>query len=455
MNYQEAKKIREKSYISYLTEKLSEGRGLGSALRATSSERSEAKAMGYKEKFDAMNIVKFMTGGSKFATALYGSMRGRSPEDIQYFTGTKKAKEVGATATRIGQLDSSNDVLDVLSKIYNLLKSSNENDTLRREKENNFREEQELERERRHKELIAAITGKKVTTAAPTATKADDGGGIISTILGIVTGMIDDAIKGVMAIVSGIQSFISTIASAFGGSIATAGRLLMSLGKFLLFNPVGLAIVAGAGIAYAIWKILKSEPSEEAKAEAEGIAQAERVGGLAGVKDEMDRRKKLPEYDRTMLEIKDYEKFYNEGEKLNNAQLEGFAKRGPGALEAVEDYKVERDKMQQKGTTATPVPAPAQQADVRKVDNEIASQQGNASNLMNQVTETPNKLNSVTNENLELNLPSTPESVTNAQVINNTNISSVNRQKPKGAIPSVRNMEDSFQRMLLSSLRVV
>ncbi len=68
---------------------------------------------------------------------------------------------------------------------------------------------------------------------------------------------------------------------------------------------------------------------------------------------------------------------------------------------------------------------------------------------------TTSKLNAVTSENLELNLPSTPESVTTAQITNNTNISSTKSQKPKGPIPSVRNMEDSFQRMLLSSLRVV
>ena len=100
--------------MAYLTEKLSEGRGLGSAIRATSSERSRARTMAYKEKFDPLNIVKFMTGGSKFATALYGSMSGRTQQDIQYFAGTKKAKEVGGTATRIGQLESDNQVLDVL-----------------------------------------------------------------------------------------------------------------------------------------------------------------------------------------------------------------------------------------------------------------------------------------------------------------------------------------------------
>lgn len=460
MNYQEAKKIREKSYMAYLTEKLSEGRGLGSAIRATSSERSRARTMAYKEKFDPLNIVKFMTGGSKFATALYGSMSGRTQQDIQYFAGTKKAKEVGGTATRIGQLESDNQVLDVLSKIYSFLKTTNENNTLRMQREGNTQEEKELEREKRHKELIAAITGKRQTgsTAVPTATKADDGSGLISTILGMVTGLIGDAIKGVMSVISGITSFISMITSALGGGgVASIGKLLFGLGRFLVFNPVGIAIVAGTGIALAIWKMIKSEPSEEAKAEAAGIEQAEKVGGFVGVRDEMDRRKKLPEYDRTVLEIKDYEKSYNEGQKLNNKQLEGFAKRGPGALEAVEDYKLERDRVQSvidsRNQTATPV-TPAPQT-TEPTEKPTMSRQDAGPALMNQMSDAVSKLNTVTSENLELNLPSTPEAVTTAQITNNMNVNSVREQKPKGPIPSVRNMEDSFQRMLLSSLRVV
>jgi hypothetical protein len=461
MNYQEAKKIRERSYISYLTEKLSEGRGVGSAIKATLSEKSQARTMGYKEKFDPLNIVKFMTGGSKFATALYGSMRGRTQQDIQYFAGTKKAKEVGGTATKIGQLESDNDVLDVLSKIYGLLKTTSDNDTLRREKENNQREEQELEREKRHKALIEAIAGKKQTggTATPTATKADDGAGLLSTILGIVTGMIGDAIKGVMSVVSGISDLIKGILSAFSlGSLGPL-RLLASLGSFLV-SPLGvglLALSAGAITAWAFWKMLKDPSGYEAadSPTSLGLKNAEEVGGLAGVKDEMDRRKKLPEYDRTILEIKDYEKTYNEGEKLNNKQLEGFANRGPGALEAVEDYKMERDRVQkaisEMNQTATPVaPTPtAEPADKPQTNQESGSK------LMNQSSEPQSKLNTVTSENLELNLPSTPESVTNSQIINNTNVNNIKSQKPKGPIPSVRNMEDSFQRMLLNSLRVV
>jgi hypothetical protein len=464
MNYQEAKKIREKSYISYLTEKLSEGQGVGSAIKATLSDKSKAKSKGFSEKFDVLNIAKFMTGGSKFAPALLGSMLGRTQQDIQYFSGTKKAKEVGGTRNLdIGQLESDNNVMDILSKIYTLLKTTNKNDTLRREKENNFKEEEQFEKERRHKALIEAITGKKQTsgTATPTATKADDGSGLLSTILGIVTGMISSAIEGVMSVVSGISNLIKGVLSAFSlGSLGPL-KLLARLGSFLI-SPLGVGLLtlsAGAITAWAFWKMLKDPSGYEAadSATSQGLANAEKVGGLPGVKDEMDRRKKLPEYDRTMAEIQDYQFNYNESIPLNNVQLKGFAERGPGALEAVEDYKLERDRVQkfisERNQTATPVATPT------STSNETAAPTTNNQNtgpqLMNPSSDSTNKLNTVTSENLELNLPSTPESVVNSQIINNTNVNSTKGQKPKGPIPSVRNMEDSFQRMVFDSLRVV
>jgi hypothetical protein len=455
MNYQEAKKIREKSYISYLTEKLSEGQGVGSAIKATLSDKSKARSKGFSEKFDPLNIAKFMTGGSKFAPALLGSMLGRTQQDIQYFSGTKKAKEVGATATKIDTLDSDNNVMDILSKIYTLLKTTNDNDTERRAREGNFKEEQELERERRHKALIEAITGKKQTsTTTATATTADNGSGLLSTILGIVTGLIGDAIKGVMSVIDGISTLIKGVLSAFSLGPLGPLKLLAKLGTFLI-SPLGLGLMglaAGAITAWAFWKMLKDPSGYEAADSdlSKGLNQAEKVGGLAGAKDEMDRQKKLPEYDRTMAEIKNYQFSYNESEPLNNVQLKGFAERGPGALEAVEDYKMERDRVKKEiltlNQTATPVDTTPQA--VTPTETPTPSEQ-----MSN--PKTTSKLNAVTSENLELNLPSTPESVTTAQITNNTNISSTKSQKPKGPIPSVRNMEDSFQRMLLSSLRVV
>jgi hypothetical protein len=423
MEYQKAKDVRGTSFGDLMAKKLIEGGGIGGSLGATISEKTKAKMTGIKQSFDPLNMAKFMTGGSSLGPALLGKIMGRSKKDIKFFAGkTRKGRD---TASKLSPIEGGGDFASILYNIENLLKSSLEEDKLQREKENNFAEEKELERLRRHKELMEAITGKKYDGKA-SATKikrdAEESGG----------------------------SIIDDIVSAFGlkevGKLALKG--LGSLATFAL-GPIGAPLLAAAAVGafgYFIYKALKAEPSYEAEQEAKGIKQAQEVGGLAGVKDEMDKRKSLPEYDRTMAEINDYEKFYNEGEKLNNAQLSGFAARGPGALEAVEDYKVERDKASGKTSptsqpiTTTPAPAPA----------------ATTANQEPAAVETPNvgsALQSVQSQNLDMKIPVSNEDPSIA--ISNTTKVSNTTTKEKKNLPAVRNMEETFQRMILYSTRVV
>jgi hypothetical protein len=64
-------------------------------------------------------------------------------------------------------------------------------------------------------------------------------------------------------------------------------------------------------------KIAKAKGAFADEDESKAIDDIAKTGGLAGVKDERDRRKKLSEYERTKLEITNYEKDFNEGKKLN------------------------------------------------------------------------------------------------------------------------------------------
>jgi len=421
MEYQKAKDVRGTSFGDLMAKKLIGGSGIGGSLGATISEKTKATMTGIKQSFDPLNMAKFMTGGSSLGPALLGKMMGRSKQDIKFFAGkTRKGRD---TASKLGPIESGGDFASILYNIENLLKSSIEEDKLQSDRESNFAEEKELERLRRHKELMEAITGKKYDgKASATKMKKDieESGG----------------------------SIIDDIVSAFGlkevGKLALKG--LGSLATFAL-GPIGAPLLAAAaigGFGYFIYKALKEEPSYEAEQEAKGIKQAESVGGLAGVKDEMEKRKGLPEYDRTMAEIKDYEKSYNEGEKLNNVQLDGFAKRGPGALEAVEDYKVERDKALGKTSSAPQPITTATSAPTTTSNQEPAA------------VESPNvgsALQSVQSQNLDMKIPVSSEDPSVA-ISNTTKVSNTSTKEKKN-LPAVRNMEETFQRMILYSTRVV
>jgi hypothetical protein len=419
MTYQQAERLRNKSFGSLLGEQ--EG-GLGESLRKTLSIKGKARMTGIKEKFDPLNIAKFLTGGSNFAPAALGKLFGRSKEDIARFSGSK-LKDVGGTATKIDTLESENQTLDMLMKIYEFMQKSYEDKITQRQLENSYAEENQMEKERRHKELIAAITGKKPMETKQTAEKVQENR----------TSFIDDAL------------------AAFGGlSLAkTAFTTLASVAKFFAFNPVGLAIIGSVALGALFYKLLSDKSGyEDADSELNrGLAQAREMGGLAGVKDEAERRKKMPEYDRTMAEIQDFQQFQNEGDKLNDKQLEGFANRGPGALEAVEDYKQQRDTYEKisgiktpQPVTTTPSASPAPSAPT-------------AEPAAVESTPTGQALNSAQSQNLDLTIPESKSDP--ASVINNTSSASRNSVEETVTIPSVRNQEPTFANMILYSTRVV
>ena len=131
--------------------------------------------------------------------------------------------------------------------------------------------------------------------------------------------------------------------------------ILAALGPLLLAGA-GLALLGG--LIFAVMKIAKAKGSFADEEESKRIDDIAKTGGLAGQKDEQDRRKKLSEYERTKLEIADYQKNMNEGQKLNEKQLEGFSKRGEDSAKAVDEYK----KANNIGQTPAPIPAPASPA---------------------------------------------------------------------------------------------
>jgi hypothetical protein len=439
MTYQDADRIRKKSFISGLTEKLVEGESIGSSIKKTISEKSAARAKGFKEKIDPMNIIRFMTGGSKLAAAMYGSMRGRTKQDMQYFTDTKP-KPVGDTATKIGQLEGDNESAQLLLKIYELMRASGEDEKLRKEKENNRKEELEYERSLRHKDLIEALTGlaKPGTTATATKEKDDGGfGGLFAGLIGFIKGLIDTAIKSVMDVVNGISDFISKISGFFGGK--TALEILFKLGRFFT-GPIGLAILA-AFAAKTFVEFLK-EVREKDKVErpkdyefvpADVAKQTGETMGEVGQRQKGQAVKQVtPQYAKELLSAKpaftDAELVQETG--LTRTELEEELKKNPrkNIMVPIAPKVTSTTKKQ----LDTPLPPP------EPVATPPAS----------------NELNEKTKEMNDVNLPK-PVMAPKSETINTTNVMADKKIAPTGPLPSVRNQEPTFKNLILYSTRVV
>jgi len=176
MEYKKAAQIRKKGLFELIVEKkFREEKGLGASIAGAFSDKMKAKAKGYSEKFDRLNMVRALTGNGligKSITTLAGRAMGRSENDIRYFGGfgsrKRKIKEnkenKDPNFTTIGSdekasLQPGDSTADVLSKMLSFMTKTHELQKRERELEDVFKQEQLDEDNRRHKELVEAIKG--------------------------------------------------------------------------------------------------------------------------------------------------------------------------------------------------------------------------------------------------------------------------------------------------------
>lgn len=440
MNYQQAERIRNRSFSSLLGEQ--EG-GLGTSLKKTISLKTKAKITGIKEKFDPLNIAKFLTGGSNFAPAVLGKLFGRSREDIARFSGSR-LNDNDPTASKLGSLENENKTLDMLLKIYDFMQKSYNEKSEMRKKESAFAEENQMEKQRRHKELIAAITGKPVMIKMINDKENKSGvfGDIFNGLLSTVKGLIATAISGVMSIVTGIAASIAGLLEAFGGlrKLGIIPQLMR-----LLVSPVGVALLAGY-VAGTFMKFLFAErekdklknpkdyefvPSEVAKNTGE-------TPGQVGQRQKRQAASQVtPKYARELLDAKP---------SLTEAEL--IKETGLTRLELEEELKTNpKRNIQRPIISLVPGASPSASPSAMPMPGASPSAMPAESSNMGQALDTAQ------NQNLNLNIP---ESKFNpVSVVNNTMTTPKKTMQPTGPLPSVRNQEPTFVNMILYSTKVV
>ena len=256
MEYQRARDIRGRSLSSLIRGNLSAGSTVTSSVKRALSQKIKARGTGIKEKFDPLNIVRFMTGGSKLATTVAGKLTGRKSSDIKYFTDGRKANKTYSTINKPvpGQLDASS--VGLLSDILNFMKRTHEDDIQRYETERAFQEEKENEEQRRHDNFISVLQQYVDTIGlTPEKKEKEDTEGIFSKMLtalkSVVSGIFDSMknivstiFKGVVTLLSklmgSVTSLISTLFSGMKKIVSgLIGKLLKSLAWLKIFKSVG------------------------------------------------------------------------------------------------------------------------------------------------------------------------------------------------------------------------
>ena len=471
MDYAEAKKIRGKSFGTMLGEH--EG-GLGESFKAAISQKTQAKMTGLKEKFDPMNIAKFVTGGSNWAPAMLGKLTGRKQSSIDYFSGVKRRGK--GTAEKLGAFGSGGgDFLGILQDIESLLHTTREEDKLKSEEENNFAEEKALEKERRHKELMEAITGKPYTKEVPKTASKIDSEDFQNNLLDFF-GIGKDSIKM-------IKSLFGLLTGTFGVFLLSAGVLtaLYWLVKFAAKNMDDYSKITPR---QAQEMLLRNDPREIADYEAKhgkGSLQKLIQEGPAEAKELLDKYDAIDENTTNEDDKAQKDLLLTRIKKMGGLKLlREIVKDGTDLVVPTNVV----DGLPQKVPPRPDTSGGKNQGRAKSWDNKFkkyynddgtrkkedasgelvsdASVESPASTVPMRaesppaITETPKPsqaLNQAQRENNDLNLPISKPDPSTVAINKSANISKGG--KPRGNIPLVRNAEETIQRMIYNNTRVV
>jgi len=453
MDYAEAKRIRGKSFGTMLGEH--EG-GLGESFKAAISQKTQAKMTGLKEKFDPMNIAKFVTGGSNWAPAMLGKLTNRKQSDVDYFSGVKRRKGTADKLGPIGGGSGGEDFLGILQSIESLLHTTREEDKLKAEEENNFAEEKALEKARRHKELMEALTGKPYKEKTTTATKVDDqlqpspGLGLLDLLGGA------EALKT-------LGKVLSWFASGFGLAllgIGSAAALLLLLDRDEHAEETNKGIQnAGqtdGGLGAAIQEVRSDEVASRKavilrEAHKNEIIKSPWWQYKKQAEEETDYLKSIGFDPKTGLIQKDRDNGFNAVDEDGNPYLSKTRAKEVSATTSEVPAQASTNASAETGSSST-TPAPASTS-TTVPSAETAPSTTTAAEPVQTQPAASQALNQVQKENLDLNVPVSKPDPSTVAVNQSANISKGG--KPRTNIPLVRNAEETIQRMIYNNTRVV
>ena len=469
LNYQQARQIRKTKFSDLFLDTLAQkDKGVIGSVGKAISLRSQAKMKGLKEKFDPLNIVKFLTFGSKLGPALYGKMAGRNQKDIDYFTGRSRHITGGKnTADKIkGNGDGDDEgINEQLAKIFTFLQSSREDDVKLKEQAKNHEEEINMEKDRRHKELVKTL--EKLM-------KQIGGGGTATAIKEEGPSFLD----GIMNMIRGLTDKIQEIIGSFSGmglirGLASWAPRLISF----IASPAGLitgVVIAAGFITYEALQKQQKNLDEAAKTGDVGKTQTEAArtldfmnpeGALYNpnlAEDTMDLTQQslkdagTPEATKAAEELKAAREEVKRKENEKKSFLEKLPQFGGEQDLYAQPEALNNEKMPGTATKVNPVP-PAAPATNNQQQNLRPTMQNDP--RLQPVSAPPSApVSNLTNTNVELNLPANPTNNDSAGTHRTvSNLQSQNKERP-GLRPSqisVRNEEPTYNELISECLRLI
>jgi hypothetical protein len=475
LNYQQARKVRKSKFSDILLDQLAQkDTGVLGAIGKTISMKSQARIKGIKEKFDPLNIVKFMTMGSRFGPALFGKLTGRNQKDIDYFTGRTKSV-VGSrnTADKLKKLPGNGDsegINEQLSKIFSFLKNNREEDVRLKELNKNSSEEIAMEKGRRHKELVDTL--QKLM-------KQINSGGTVTAEPVKENSFLDDImekLKGLADIIGEMKKLVLEMAKKLGMPIAralsSAGQWgLKALGAAAASGGLTVAgvLVGGTAITYGATNVLSNMSDEQLQqisnaggGDDTALAAQATLSGRNTPEERMTAEKKAVKLEKLLEDAPFLTRVYGVGKReylLNDKKLpknEVDDLLGP-PLDEPTAAPVKKEKM-------VPAAPAGQEFDAEgnliSAPIQVKPKAPTVAPKTEPVAPAPSSapVSNLTNTNVDLNLTNTKSVTANKNDISSKTTNISNNQERAGLRPSeisVRNDEPTFMRLIQDATRLV
>jgi len=250
---------RETTMGGIAADVLASGGGLGEAAKTAIGYKVGTAAKSLKRKFDPLNIIHKITGGSKLITALAGRVMGRTEQSIRSSAGLAGGMDLGAQGvgtpsfmqdapsyapqqehsgvnTSLVLLEKiASDVAKIADRVVLIQMGQDEGLEFAKKQLDMQKDTAALAGARRHPN---AVPGKGMLAAVKTEEKAGFGFGKLFNL-------------------SSVGKWLSSIGGIFGKTIGFIGSLVKGIMRLLKFaGPWGLAIgllVTAAALLYKNW----------------------------------------------------------------------------------------------------------------------------------------------------------------------------------------------------------
>jgi hypothetical protein len=373
------------------------------------------------------------------------------------------------TSSKIEPIDEGDGLVDMLAKIYGFMKQTNTDKIKRLEKENNFKEEQDFELLKKHEELINAI---KKLRQSPTATPMSGFGGF-----GEYDGedgsdsfdpsFIPDGPDRKKTPKNSLRRSLRRMA------LPVRSFLRSGLGKANIAAMILAAPYIAAGIERKKIEENPNAPEIKDTPYSKVVRGEAKTQGEAAAQNQRSTRKEVRASEiKEALETKPAfpDVFLLETYGMDRNGLTEFVRKNPNGVLRPDrtnipkpatpvETKKETDIPKSSETTnkngsTTPTAQPVSGSNKSSVavenslnkNEEIVSEQENASVILNRVTKTNIEAK------MESKLAAGETNVVNNQIVNS---SSQSVSMSKSALPAVRNLEATYQRMIYDSTRIV